>query len=352
MQKDKDAINIITIEIEKMKAEGIAFKKDGKFNLSEIQRRTSLSRKKIKRLLKNGLELKPHGNSHKKDNHLIAGKGEEKAIELLKQGITNSSVIYDKLKATGYSGGLTTVKNFIKANENLIPAKRLIIQKPQGKVNRYSTGPGEMYQMDWGFVNVVDSFGKVWKCACFAMVCHHCGFRFIEFFPNAKQESLFIGMLHAFMVMGVPKIILTDNMASVSNHRDCNGNPIFNKEYDDFQNLLGIETRLCKVKHPWTKGAVERLVQFVKNNFIQGRTFINVNDLNTQALNWSMKENSHLQKGLGVIPAEIHKTEPLIGSPAKELIMPYLAPSRAMVVSLLMASSSVSLVQETMMIMK
>ena len=329
MQKDKDAINIITIEIEKMKAEGIAFKKDGKFNLSEIQRRTSLSRKKIKRLLKNGLELKPHGNSHKKDNHLIAGKGEEKAIELLKQGITNSSVIYDKLKATGYSGGLTTVKNFIKANENLIPAKRLIIQKPQGKVNRYSTGPGEMYQMDWGFVNVVDSFGKVWKCACFAMVCHHCGFRFIEFFPNAKQESLFIGMLHAFMVMGVPKIILTDNMASISNHRDCNGNPIFNKEYDDFQNLLGIETRLCKVKHPWTKGAVERLVQFVKNNFIQGRTFINVNDLNTQALNWCMKENSHLQKGLGVIPAEIHKTEPLIGSPAKELIMPYLAPSRA-----------------------
>ena len=52
MQKDKDAINIITIEIEKMKAEGIAFKKDGKFNLSEIQRRTSLSRKKIKRLLR------------------------------------------------------------------------------------------------------------------------------------------------------------------------------------------------------------------------------------------------------------------------------------------------------------
>ena len=42
-----------------------------------------------------------------------------------------------------------------------------------------------------------------------------------------------------------------------------------------------------------------------------------------------MKENSHLQKGLGVIPAEIHKTEPLIESPAKELIMPYLAPSRA-----------------------
>ena len=51
MQKDKDAINIITNEIEKMKAEGIAFKKDGKLNLSEIQRRISLSRKKNKKVV-------------------------------------------------------------------------------------------------------------------------------------------------------------------------------------------------------------------------------------------------------------------------------------------------------------
>lgn len=118
-------------------------------------------------------------------------------------------------------------------------------------------------------------------------------------------------------------------MASVSNHRDSNGNPIFNKEYDGFQRTLGIETRLCKVKHPWTKGAVERLVQFVKGSFIQGRKFINVNDLNTQALNWCMKENSHLQKGLGSVPSEIHQREPLGALPPKDLIMPYLAPARA-----------------------
>lgn len=201
MQKDKDAIHIIATEIEKMKAEGAASEKVGSLNLSEIQRRTGLSRKTIKRLLDNGLKVQSHGNSHEKGMHLVSGASEKKAKELLEQGVTNSSVIYERLRAVGYRGGLTTVKNFIKANQDLIPAKR-IMQNPHGKVRRYSTGPGEMYQMDWGFANAVDSSGGKWKCACFAMVCHHCGFRFIEFFPNAKQESLFIGMLHAFMVMG------------------------------------------------------------------------------------------------------------------------------------------------------
>jgi hypothetical protein len=47
--------------------------------------------------------------------------------------------------------------------------------------------------MDWGFVNVDTGHGDPYKVACFAMICHHCGERYIEFFPNAKQENLFIG---------------------------------------------------------------------------------------------------------------------------------------------------------------
>lgn len=328
MKKDKDALDIITKALEEMKTEGCACNSNGKINLSEIKRRTDLPRKTIKRLVEGGLELKPHGNSHSRGSSLIKGRTEAIAIDLLKQGVSNSSVLLDRMREAGYKGSLTTVKNFIKLNQNLIPAKRVLIQKPSGKINRYTTEPGKMFQMDWGFVDAVDTFGEKWRCACFAMVCHHCGFRFIEFFPNAKQESLFIGMLHAFMVMGIPEIVLTDNMASVSNRRDSNGRAIFNKEYDDFQNLLCFETRLCKARHPWTKGAVERLVRFVKDNFIQGRRFTNVNDLNTQALTWCMKENSRLQKGLGVIPVQAHKTEPLIEPPSQDMMMNYLAPVR------------------------
>ena len=66
--------------------------------------------------------------------------------------------------------------------------------------------------MDWGFVNVDTDNNTSYKVACFAMICHHCGERYIEFFPNAKQENLFIGMIHAFKRIGVPDHVLTDNM--------------------------------------------------------------------------------------------------------------------------------------------
>ena len=132
--------------------------------------------------------------------------------------------------------------------------------------------------------------------------CHHCGTMFIEFFPNAKQENLFIGMLHAFRYMGVPEYVLTDNMKSVVDHRDLEGKPVWNREYEGFMDVVGFKTKLCKPRHPYTKGKVERLVGFVKGNFLAGRTFWNVTDLNQQALDWCDKQNNAFHKGLYGIP--------------------------------------------------
>lgn len=330
MEKDKDALAIIAEAYEKMKEEGCATYRGGKPNLAELSRRTGYGRKVVARLYSNGFKERPHGNSGSKGSHVINPSLEEEAKRLLASGVSNSSVVFSRLREKGYEGGLTTVKGFIRANSALIPAGRQLVQKPQGKVRRYKSNPGDMFQMDWGFVNVVDMLGNNWRCACFALVCHHCGMRYIEFFPNARQENLFIGMIHGFAYMGLPKLILTDNMASVSNRRDAAGRPVFNGNYDEFQHMMGIDTVLCKPRHPWTKGAVERLVRFVKDNFIQGRTFINISDLNMQALIWCHKENSRLQKGLGAVPVNEHAAEPLGMLPDdKSLLLPYLAPERS-----------------------
>ena len=328
MEKDRDALPIIIKAYNEMEADGVATYRDGKPNLAELSRRTGYTRKVLERLFRDGLAVVPHGNSVKRGSRVMTHECAEVAQGLLKQGVTNSSVIYDRLCETGYGGSLSTVKGFIADNKSLVPAKRVIPVAPKGRIVRYETAPGAMFQMDWGFIKVADMNGNVWQCACFVMVCHHCGQRYVEFFPNARQENLFIGMLHGFMYMGMPATVLTDNMASVSNRRDIDGNPIFNKEYDAFQQELGFTTKLCKARHPWTKGAVERLVKFVKGNFIQGRCFTNVTDLNMQALGWCEHENGKLQKGLGVIPAEVHQAEPLLALPGKPSFLPYLAPER------------------------
>ena len=106
--------------------------------------------------------------------------------------------------------------------------------------------------------------------------------------------------------MGIPKYVLTDNMKSVVLHRDFEGHPVWQKDYETFMKTVGFQTKLCKPRHPFTKGKVERLVRFVKENFLVGRIFWNITDLNRAALNWCNQQNSTYHKATAGVPQELH----------------------------------------------
>ena len=207
-----DLQSTITHALQEMKAEAGDLFDIEKVNLAELQRRTGISRKRLRKLKEDGFIVKPHGRTGlRKDTTVLSGFTGIIDAQLMK-GVTNSSSIKDKLDGGGYTGGLTQVKEYIKAHLDLVPAKRQLITPRGNRGRRYSTGPGESYQMDWGFVDVEQGVDSKYRAACFAMICHHCGKRFVEFFPNAKQENLFIGMIHAFQRLGIPKYVLTDNL--------------------------------------------------------------------------------------------------------------------------------------------
>lgn len=188
--------------IEEMKAEqGESFSPE-RINLAELERRTGISRGKLRRLKQNGFRGIPKGSDSGK-HKFTKLTGYTGIIDtLLKQGVSNSTVILNRLLESGFEGRLTIVKDYIAAHKHLIPAKRQQIAPQGNRGRRYTTAPGEAYQMDWGFTDVLDYNGQVYRAACFAMICHHCGQRYVEFFPNARQENLFIGMIHAFQYMG------------------------------------------------------------------------------------------------------------------------------------------------------
>ena len=278
-----------------------------KVNLAELQRLTGLSRKKLRNLKDNGFIVKPHGLTGRKKEDTVLSGFTGMIDALLMKGVTNSSTIKDLLNEAGCTSSQTTIKKYISEHKDLVPAKRKIVTPQGNRGRRYTSEPGESFQMDWGFVTVEQDSGVSYRAACFAMICHHCGERYVEFFPNAKQENLFIGMIHAFQRMGVPEHVLTDNMKSVSAGRDSDGKPIWNKEYETFMTTIGFETKLCKPRHPFTKGAVERLVQFVKNNFMAGRTFGSITDLNYEAWRWCDRQNNRYHDGVYCIPHEEHQ---------------------------------------------
>ena len=305
-EKNNDLTEIIAQALNEMKSDlGGKFDLE-KVNLAELERRTGISRGKLRRLKDNDFVDKPHGRTGSKAASTVLTGYTGILDALISKGVTNSSVCFDRLKENGYTGGLTSIKDYIAAHKHLIPAKRLIVAPQGNRGRRYSSVPGESYQMDWGFVEVETQAGVTYRVACFAMICHCCGKRYIEFFPNAKQENLFIGMIHAFLYMGIPQHVLTDNMKSVVLRRDNEGHPIWQPDYELFMGNIGFETRLCKPRHPFTKGSVERLVRFVKDNFLPGRIFNELTDLNYEAINWCNSQNSVYHRAVDCIPDDKH----------------------------------------------
>jgi transposase len=305
-ENNNDLTEILAQVLNEMKEElGNRFNLET-INLAEVERRSGISRARLRRIKESGFVIKPHGlkGRHPKVTLLTGFTGIIDA--LLMQGVTNSSVIYERLKENGFQGGLSIVKGYVSSHKNLVPAKRQIVAPQGNRGRRYQTEPGEAYQMDWGFIEAETDRDQTYKLACFAMICHCCGHRYVEFFPNARQENLFIGMIHAFLYMGVPNYILTDNMKSVVIRRDDEGHPIWQKDYELFMGNLGFSTKLCKPRHPFTKGSVERLIRFVKENFVAGRIFTELTDLNYEAIRWCNNQNNVYHRAVDCVPVQKH----------------------------------------------
>ena len=90
--------NIISQAIEEMKSEqGDHFSLE-KNNLAELERRTGISRAKMRRFKENGFVFKPHGLEGRKAPRTILTGYTAILDDLLRNGITNSSVCLERLR--------------------------------------------------------------------------------------------------------------------------------------------------------------------------------------------------------------------------------------------------------------
>lgn len=71
-------------------------------------------------------------------------------------------------------------------------------------------------------------------------------------------------------------------------------------------------------------GKVERGIRFVKENFIPGRQFVDLGDLNRQALQWCDAKNKRIHGTTGERPSERLLQEKLQPLPPKERWAKYL----------------------------
>ena len=117
----------ITHILEDMKKEeGAAFSLE-KVNLAEMERRTGISRKKLRLIKTNGFKVLPNGNLGKSKKTTVLSGFTGVIDSYLKKRVRNSKTITDKIKDIGYTGSRSQVKRYIKDHLFLMPARRSLV---------------------------------------------------------------------------------------------------------------------------------------------------------------------------------------------------------------------------------
>lgn len=277
-----------------------------KASLAEFCRRTGLTRPKARTLEEKGFRAGPHGRCGMRAEVTVVTGRTDVADDLLRGGVRNSSVMFDRLGGDGCGGGMSTVRDHIKAHSHLVPARREAVGPQGGRGRRFRTGPGEALQMGRGFLDAGGWEGRTHRIACLAMACHHRGTLYVGLFPNARQEGPLVGMAHALMVMGIPGHVPTDDMRGVVIGRDADGRPSRQVDHAALMARLGLRTKPCKPRHPLARGRVERLVPFARTDFAAGRALVGVTQLDAEALRWCAERGGRYRRAPGCVPAGGH----------------------------------------------
>jgi hypothetical protein len=100
--------------------------------------------------------------------------------------------------------------------------------------------------------------------------------------------------------------------------------PIWNSTFEDLAATLGFTPKVCRARRLQTKGKVESGIDFVKNNFLAGREFVDYGDLNRQAIVWCEKKNRRIHGTTGERPIDRLKEENLKPLPSSDKYQKFL----------------------------
>lgn len=93
---------------------------------------------------------------------------------------------------------------------------------------------------------------------------------------------------------------------------------VVNPQFLDLAGYYGFEVDACAPYRAQTKGKIERLVGFVKDNFYLGREFTSLEDMNHKARLWCDEVNSRVHGTTGKVPFEELEKEGLVSTAGRD----------------------------------
>ena len=146
---------------------------------------------------------------------------------------------------------------------------------------------GMQSQVDFGEYNMTAQDGKRKKVYFFSMVLSRSRYKYLSF-SERPYTTLASTTDHdgAFLFFeGIPERIVYDQDTVFIVDENV-GDLILTDAFRKYTEYRGFKLHFCRKSDPESKGKIENVVKYVKYNFLRGRTFINIEVLNQQALAW------------------------------------------------------------------
>jgi len=271
-------------------------------SISEIARRTGRDRKTVRRVLQE--PVIPERKTGRKRKRKI-----EPYIPYLEQridqGVLNAQKLYLEIKKQGYAGKERQVRYFVQPYRQVKLAQATV---------RFETEPGQQAQVDWAYFGYINHRGRRRRLYAFVMTLGWSRTMYLEFTVSMQAAWFLRAHGHAFSYFGgVPRQMLHDNLKTAVLEREADGTIHWNSRYLDFADYYGFQPRACRPYRAQTKGKVENTVKYIRGNFWPGLEFIDLADLNGQALEWlNTVANVRLHGTTRAMPFERLSQEKLI----------------------------------------
>jgi transposase len=273
-------------------------------SISELARLSGHDRKTVRRMVKPDEPLTPAPATRRPKVRKLDAFVEYLQARIAK-GVLNARKLYGEISAQGYTGKETQVRSFVQPFREAREAEATV---------RFETAPGQQAQVDWGHFGLIEYQGRQRRLYAFVMTLGWSRVMYLEFTVSADAAWFLRCHLHAFQYFGgVPRELLHDNLKTVVLDRAADGAIHWNPRYLDFADYYGFTPKACQPYRAQTKGKVESGVKYVRGNFWPGLQFVDLADLNRQALDWLN----------GVANVRIHGTTgevPFARLPLEELV--------------------------------
>lgn len=174
---------------------------------------------------------------------------------------------------------------------------------------RFETMPGKQAQVDWKEdISIKNKFNETFTIQVFTYKLGNSRYTHFTYKLYKKRQDVFEYLIASFKATGgVPQEILFDNMSSLVD-RDGNKINISNK-MRAFSKNFGFKIKLCKPRHPFTKGKVESANKFMTWFLPYEHEFETEADLKEIIVKINEKVNTYPCQETGVPPLLLFQKE-------------------------------------------